>query len=386
MGGNVVVVDVNGLNQRPDKPDFRILDRDRFVNDFLLLFEQIDSAYHDHVGLNLWPKGVRSDLFSTCAVFNGSSSHLFDYGISSEEFVRYKPKIGDLDITVPDNNLRALSEVLSSMQGKKITEKHSFLGQKPSLTNGQINSVFEYELNELNKLKVQIDFEGTPYDANGPLEFIKFSKSSNWFDVKAGVKGVFHKLLLRSIATVVSSRHDAVLLTPQSPLEPFEKIRLAKSDHVHTLSFSVDKGLRVAAEQQFYRDCTPVMVSGKFAYKKTEARDSIFVRSKFDIFEMLVSRVPTKDDMNLFSSFLGLLTLLNSFFEEKVICDIYLDFVDHKLFGQKSQVLDIFDESNDYSTKMPAVNMFRNELQFLKVYDHHVEKMIASYYNRKLNA
>jgi hypothetical protein len=88
----------------------------------------------------------------------------------------------------------------------------------------------------------------------------------------------------------------------------------------------------------------------------------------------------------LFSSFLGLLTLLNSFFEEKVICDIYLDFVDHKLFGQKSQVLDIFDESNDYSTKMPAVNMFRNELQFLRVYDHHVEKMIASYYNRKLNA
>ena len=96
------------------------------------------------------------------------------------------------------------------------------------------------------------------------------------------MKGVFHKLLLRSLSTVLSMQRDSLWLTAGSPLSPPEKIKVSKiSEPVRTRSFSVDRGLRVSAEEQ------PVLVGGKKAYKKIEPKDSRYITSPKDIFESL---------------------------------------------------------------------------------------------------
>ena len=382
MGGNVVVTDAFGKLQKAGKADFRSLNRGMFIDEFASLFRRLDSAYEKAYGESLWPVGKLSSLLASGVAFSGSSVHLFNKALSDEEFVEYKPTVGDIDVTVPEEKLESLFEFLNSLHGKSITSRIKYVGQKPSTSHGQLNALFSYVQDENTPpLNIQIDFEGVAYQQDRPSEFVKFSRSSDWSDIRGGVKGVFHKYLLRCIATVLSKQENVVLLTPASPLQPPEKIKISKViDPVHLLSFSVDKGLRTAAEQQFLPDGSPVMVDGKRAFKKLSTDASTYQQDKTSIFTLLFGEEPIGNELSLFGSYSGLLQLMQDHLSSDQITDVYMDFIGFKLYGKSGQALDAYDPENDMKAKMPAVNAFKDKFTFLSSQDEYLDSLIDEYY------
>lgn len=382
MGGNVIVLDASGKKHSAGKADFRKIDREEFVNSFLQLFKRLDVLFEKETGRSLWPMGRFQSLASSGAVFSGSSSHLFNRGIDDEEFVHHKPVVGDIDITIPKENLESLYGMFEGMKGTLVTPEIKLVGQKPSVSQGQINAIFAYTFDpNASSLKIQVDFEGAAYEKGGPSEFVKFARSSDWADVKNNVKGVFHKYLLRSISTVLTLQTDVVLLTPTSPLSPPEKIKVSKTtDPVHLLSFSVDRGLRTSAQQQFLPDGQPLFVGGKRAFKKIEPADSKYHQSKSDIFTLIFGSEPVGNELTLFGSFSGMLQLMQDHLNDQQVSDIYLDFIGDKLYGKRGQPLDAYDPKNDVQAKSPAVEAFKRKFPFLASHDERLNLLVDDYY------
>jgi hypothetical protein len=308
--------------------------------------------------------------------------HLFNKKLSDEEFVEYKPVVGDIDITIPGEKLESLHTLLDTLQGSQLTSRVKYVGQKPSISHDQINAVFAYAFDESERpLNIQIDFEAVGYENSGPSEFVKFARSSEWPDIKGGVKGVFHKYLLRCLATVLSKQEDVVLLTPASPLEPPEKVKISKvTDPVHLLSFSVDKGLRTSAAQQFLPSGEPLLINGKRAFKKLSTAEAEYHQSRSTIFSLIFGTEPIGNEVSLFGSYTGILQLMQDHLDNRDIEAVYLDFIGNKLYGKNGQALDVFDPKNDMQAKIPAVNVFKQKFPFLSTHDGYLEGLIDEYY------
>lgn len=136
--------------------------------------------------------GENGSAISNGSAFSGSTHHLFDKNISDADFAHYKPIVGDLDVKVPREHLKALSEHL---QPGKSYGKYTVVGHKKSADG--YNALIKHDNGQVH----QIDFEGSDYDHNGPSEFDKFAHSSNWKDVSNGIKGAHHKILLNAVGT-----------------------------------------------------------------------------------------------------------------------------------------------------------------------------------------
>jgi hypothetical protein len=146
------------------------------------------------------------------------------------------------------------------------------------------------------------------------------------------------------------------------------------------LSFSVDKGLRTAAEQQFLPDGSPLMVDGKRAFKKLPTESSTYQQDKSGIFTLLFGVEPVGNELALFGSFNGLLQIMQDHLDNAQILDVYNDFIGFKLYGKSGQALDAYDPKNDMQAKMPAVNAFKEKFPFLSSQDNYLDSLIEDYY------
>lgn len=379
MGGNVSIAGPSGKPYKVDKPDFRKIDRSQFKSEFIAAFKEIDRLHAKKFGVPIWPSKSRDALLSSGEAFNGSSEHLFGSRLSDDELNEYKPTFGDIDLTVPKEHFETLFELLDSIPGKRLSPSVSYIDKKTSPGGDQINCLFAYREGATKPLHVQVDFEFVGYEKGAPDEFAKFGHSSSWEDVKSSVKGVFHKYILRCLATVVSLQKDVVLLTKTSPLEPPEKIKVSKSSNpVRLLSFSVDKGLRTKFTQQFLDDGSPVLVNGMKAYKETPSGGD--VRSKKEIFGLLFGEEPVGNEISLFGSFVGILQLMQDHLDDRQIEDAYLDFIEHKLYGKDGQALDATSPEIDKSAKMSAIAAFKKKFPFLGRHDPLLARLQDEYY------
>ena len=386
MGGNVLVRDKEGRQHKAGKPDFRKIDRSEFTRHIIEALKKLDDLHAKAFKETIWPAKTRDSLLTTGHAFNGSSEHLFNGKMSDEEFVSHKPTVGDIDLTVPHEKLKSIFDLLSRLEGKSITQNVTYIGQnKEEQGEGhQINSLFAYKPKGLDSpINIQIDFEGVEYDNKGkPDEFSKFGHSSAWEDIKSGIKGVFHKYILRCTAKSASTQQDAVILTPKSPLEPPEAIKVAKrTSPVSLLSFSVDRGLRANAEQQFLPDGSPVMVNGMRAFKELPTSSSTYSRTRREIFTLVFGDEPVGNELQLLDSYVGILRLIGDHLDDSQIEDIFLDFVQDKLFGQ-GQALDAYSPDVDRSAKMGAVAVFVEKFPFLKKHQMLLDKLQDEYYKK----
>jgi len=391
MGGNTRAIDrqtgeVVTFMGRPayaDKTDFRSVNRTAFKRDFLNALKRLDDLHRDMFDSPIWDPQRRDAILSSGEAFNGSSEHLFSGRLSDAEFVEHKPLVGDIDLTVPSEKLQSIFDLLASMEGQEVTPTVSYIGQnKPEQNGHQINGLFSYvQKGSDQPVFVQIDFEGVKYIGGKPEEFSKFGHSSSWEDVKLNIKGVFHKYILRSLASGASGRSDIVLLTPMSPLSPPEKIKVKKTTSpISLLSFSVDRGLRANAVQQFLPDGSPVVVNGKTAYKEIPTDASDYKRTRSDIFSLIFGAEPEPADLTKLDSFSGILALMDRFLSRAQISEIYLDFVGDKLIGPRSQRLDANSAEVDRNAKMAAVSLFRETFSFLSEHDGLVKSLEDEYY------
>lgn len=182
MGGNIVIGD---LRAQPVK--ITATNRWEFANRLNNSLIDLANGYFLTTGRRLFGE----DNIALTKCYSGSTENLFDYGIEDYEFASFKPSLGDIDIKVGIDDLYPLTQYLHYqptfgtfrvLAHKKFAELHTLVRDS---SNDQI---------------VQFDFEPVKTGANGlPLPFEMFAHSSAWEDVKIGIKGAHHKMLLNAV-------------------------------------------------------------------------------------------------------------------------------------------------------------------------------------------
>ncbi len=297
-----------------------------------------------------------------------------DDSISDNEFLKYKPKLGDIDITVPLQHKLSLWFLLKDLEGVQLTENIVYVGSNRTTETSigqQINSVLEFKP---TKSLFQIDWEFVDYDRGVPTAWSKFSKSADWGDMKLGIKGVFHKYLLRAMTRNASILTDVAVLTPSSGEASIEELKRLSQQSFEVMSaaapgwedefdaitkqitalrpklskpfidkpinqyaFSILYGIRDKIKFLQQADGKPLMVgnySGDAgdgytpvvtrAVKITPVENSTYLSDPKDIFEILFQRVPTDDDLVKLGSFNGLIHLIK---DQPDLQDIVEEFI-----------------------------------------------------------
>ena len=332
----------------------------------LEFFHALNFEFEKTHNKKLWP--IDSDL-DNGHVFNGSSEHLFNSNISDKEFKQHKSKIGDIDITVPEDKKELLHSLLQDIEGKSITPSSIFLGSKQDTVGEghQINCLVKID----NQINVQIDFEFSGYTEGKPSKFAKFSHSSDWEDIKSGFKGVLHKYLLQSVASIsdIKTDQEAILLTPASTSQ---KPKVAKNFPERGLTFkkfSVGRGLRTDAYSTVPDDSgNSLQIDGKTAYKERPTSESNYVQDPEEIAKIIFGSKFKADDLKKINSFVGIIELCNKYFTSTNKQNLIMDF-SRRLFGQGSQGLERDNPEGDYDIKRAGFQKLKQEFGITAISD-----------------
>ena len=144
-------------------------------------------SFEKEHGAFLFGKNAKA-LFSGSA-YSGSTRHLVNENLPTSEFAQYKPTLGDIDVQVPREHMANLGVHLQ--EGKKIG-KYTILGI--NRTGGEHHILAKHENGQIH----QIDFEGVNYKDDEPTKFDQLSHNADWEDIKQGIKGLHHKILLNA--------------------------------------------------------------------------------------------------------------------------------------------------------------------------------------------
>lgn len=153
--------------------------RDSRVKDIHDSMHELNKSFHAEHGHDLFHGGK--------AHYGGSSMQLMDKNIPAAEFAKHKPQVGDVDVHVPHEHGDKLHAHLKT--GARFG-KYTVAGTKKHGID--VSAVMQHDNGELH----QIDFIKGKH---GRAEQ-SFLHSSHWDDVKRGVKGSHHKLLLNVAA------------------------------------------------------------------------------------------------------------------------------------------------------------------------------------------
>ena len=187
---------------------------------------------------------------------SGSSLHFFDTNISDEQFFKVKPKVGDIDTQINAQQREGLEQFLQSVQGKQVGGA-TFLGYK--LGNEQFSSMWEFQN---PPVKIQIDFEFVDFDKGEPTSWAKFSHSSSWDDLQAGVKGVFHKFLIQSLAGLSKREFLLRKLVGRGKARAEQDVPTVDNMISFAVSSKEGGGLRSKYEPVLDDDGQPLVVNG----------------------------------------------------------------------------------------------------------------------------
>ena len=359
-GGNVKIETKSGESVLADRIDLTVVSRMELSKKLLLFFHKLNELFEQKFNIKIWTNPY---ILDNGQAFNGSSEHFFNAAISDKEFKQYKTKVGDIDITVPEDRKEMLHQLLQELEGKKLTSSARFVGSKQDTVGEghQINSLVNID----NKLNVQIDFEFSSYDEEVPSKFAKFSHSSDWEDIKAGFKGVLHKYLLQSIASIseVKTEDQAVLLTPASSANNIKITKTFPDRGLTFKKFSVGRGLRTDAYSTVLKDDgTPLQVDGRTAYKVKPPTESTYIQDPEQIAKTIFGPKFTREELPKLNSFVGIIDLCNQYFDEKDKKRLLKDF-SRRLFGQGSQGLERDNPKGDFDIKRAGYEKLKRDLK-----------------------
>jgi len=332
---------------------------------------------------DFWKEYV--NLIQKNEIFSGSSKHFFEKTVA--EFSKVKKLVGDIDVQFPIDYEEDLDKFIKSNVGRQFGDM-ILLGQGGK-SPIQINTLFTDNLTGLN---IQIDFEPTDFHDKIPSEFSKFSRSSDWSDLKENIKGVFHKYLLRAL--VGSTKiNNIFVVTSYNKLA--EKWRVSKKDYEGTnlQGFSVDKGVRVKYERaknkegkEFFvdRDGNEFLTQEagtKPAYVETDTKTYDYIKNVGEIATICFGRQLDKNELSLFASFVGCLKLIEKYVENKE--DAFSGFFE-LLFGKSAQEIEQGEfvggiNNTDFDVKFAAYSKMRNVSDMNQLPGNEIER-IREYY------
>ena len=350
-GGNVRVTN-DGKEFQADRVDLSVIQRKELVSIMGRLFHALNKKYRAKYKEDLWkPETIDSGL-----VFNGSSELLFRDSIKDEDFMKKKPTIGDIDITVDQNKFENVKAFLEKIKGSSVLNdtdlKIKFLGhnkeeQISRQSEGkQFNSIFSVTYGKIHR-NIQVDFEFSEYDDGKPTRWTKFSHSSEWEDLKQGIKGVHHKYLVRALVGMGVSRNDIVVVTPSSTPDKV-KLSSAYKDKVYIgiHKFSVGRGARKALEQQFLPDGKPWKYQGHLVYKELPSETADYIKDPNEILKFAFGE---KVNPKKIESFTGLIDLMKDL-DQDVLRRV-LDRMVSLYWGEDAQELERNNPSLDREVK-----------------------------------
>lgn len=193
----------------------------------------IHDSFHKETGEHLF--GKDKDRLHDATAFSGSSHDLMGHHISHEEFAKYKPSVGDVDVQVTKEHKDKLATHLQP------GDKHGNFTVVGVKKHGAETSV-GLRHNDTGHVH-QIDFEGVSHPGS---EADRFLHSSSWSDTKAGIKGAHHKILINavggethkfSLTHGLRSRTDESDPGVQHPTQVSQKLFGDKADHENIHSF-----------------------------------------------------------------------------------------------------------------------------------------------------
>ena len=351
-GGNLSIGD-----KKADEIDLKVHNRSFMVKLLDKLLTDIDNAFKAKNKTPMWsPELLKSKQF-----LGGSSLHFFNTdGISDEEFAKNKPKVGDIDTQIDKNLEGQVEEFLNSITNKKIGDA-VFLGF--SRGNEQYNGLFEFEN---PPIKIQIDFEFGKYNpkTNTPDDWYRFSHSSDWDDVKAGIKGVFHKYIYRALAKAAPSEK---YIAKMAGAGKNKKMTITGPTTDSNFSFAVasSQGGGARAKYKPYIDPEtgkPKEINGVPVMEPLSSKDSEYIQDLGKQFELFFGNPPNGDDSQLQQSFLGTLDLMNKYLDTNAKQTAVNEFLDI-VFEPGAQMITANDPVRDREIKFAAVDAMLEKLK-----------------------
>lgn len=332
--------------------DLKVTNRKIIVPILNQLLQAINADFEKKYKEPLW----NPELLSSGKFLSGSSLHFFNVnGISDEDFVAKKPKVGDIDTQVPKDKATDLQQYLSAVQGKIVGPARHLGFQKGS---EQFSSL--WELSDV-PIKVQIDLEFVEFDSGRPTDWSQFSHSSSWEDLGVGIKGVFHKYLMRAFTAAKS--------TKKYPARQLKKgVKIADDPIVdNNLSFAVasKQGGGLRQKYQPYMDPDtgkPVTKNGIPVMLQISSTDATYTQDLSQMFQMIFGTDPKEDEKKLLWSFSGGLKLANTRFTDQQRQQIAAAFVNN-LFGAGAQGLYRNDPERDNTEKRAALDLMLKTLK-----------------------
>lgn len=136
-------------------------------------------------------------------------------------------KFGDIDLLISENDMKELANKLkpNTFQGLQEFADRDF---KLIGIHGKSNTRIKYTLFTFENKTIQVDF--ISYENTEKRNFLKWSHASNIEDINVGLKGIFHKYLLRALISSI------------------EEVEInGKKDSMFT--FSIDYGIRAKYDE-----------------------------------------------------------------------------------------------------------------------------------------
>jgi hypothetical protein len=326
-GGNVRIGDVEAT-----RIDLNKMNRTEIVRKLDRSLQVINAHFKRMTGSPLWVK----ELFKSRKFLSGSSIHFFNKAIPDTEFRTLKPTVGDIDTQVDKNMTADVEKWLNSLGDSKLGYLR-FVGYKKS--PGQFITLWNVEGTDLN---VQIDLEMVEFKDSFPTAWSNFSHSSSWDDIKASVKGVFHKYLLRALSA--KSLREVTILKGKAKTPT----KIMATD----LAFSVTAGLRYKLQ--------PTDQEG--VYVEIPTKSSEYMTELDVIFKTFFGHTPSPAELKQFESFVGLLDLVNKNYSTSEKDKVVKGFA-YSLWGKGAQKLVRGNPTEDFETKKVAFDLMLKVLK-----------------------
>lgn len=327
-GGNLMLGD-----QGADRIDLTKINRDIIIVKIEKLLDVVNKAYKKKYGLPIWS----GDLFKSKEFLSGSAFHFFNRAISTAEFTKYKNTVGDVDTQVDKIQDENLGEFLKAATGKKFGDS-SLIGFKKSA--GQYITLWAFPEFGIN---IQIDMELVDFAYGRPTPWSMFSHSSAWNDITAGIKGVFHKYIMR--AASAKTLRDIIILKGKK--ETPTKVKASD------LAFSVQLGLRTKIAPALDNLGKHMIQDGLYVYREIPTSESTYITDLKVIFKVLFEKDPTAADMKMFDSFIGAAELVKKYMSPAEQSRLIKAFA-NLLFDKGAQGLYRGDAERDNAEKMTA--------------------------------
>jgi hypothetical protein len=374
-GGNVVIGDAEANRIDATK-------RAEVVPIIQAALAAINSSFQKfNKGTPLWnPKTLASGLF-----LSGSSFHFFNRAqINDLDFAKVKKTVGDIDTQVDREQKEAVGAWLSKLRPGTKFGPSQFIGFKLSaeqyITLWRFPGIaLQTDSGKQVPTNVQIDLELKAFQAGTPTEWSRFSASSAWEDLQAGIKGVFHKFILQSLASLTEQDFLLRKLVGRGKARAEQDVPMTDN----MISFSVQSkeggGLRIKYEPVI--DTTtkkPLVKDGMKVYtaRPTTGYEQDLSKIFATLFGERLSNKQLASVAPKFWSFLGVLSVINQYLspeEKQKVADSFID----KTFGPAAQGLYVNDPETDAREKMIAVDAMLKALKIKA--PKNFQKMVADY-------